>query len=832
MRQQINIFFLLFIILIFPFVLGYSQTEQYKFRHLTTKEGLPSNSVNSIIKDSEGFMWFGTDIGVARYDGYNFKTFHIPIDSASTSNSQIVNKILEDADENLWIGTAQQGLLQFDRITETFTVFINDPANSYSLSNNSVNTIFQDSEGILWIGTEGGLNKFDPKSQKLLVFKPETENNRSPKNRITEIFADKSGTFWIGTWDGLYRFDRKSGDFTRTELAKDIPEGFYRKINCMIEDKDNMLWIGSHWGMFKYDINSKKIVNYLPRELSHSSGNRIASLSNLYVESIVEADLYSKHILWIATKWGLNKFDIDSGRSEEIHENRSNPNGLSTNYLKMLYQNNTGLLWIGTYTSGLEILNTRSNLFHPVLMKDPDDEFNFQASSFLWDNNEMLWVGATDEGLFHYDKNFKLVGNYTHFSFDPDNFDRRNNNRITYISNNSDNDLLLGFYEWGLINFNKQQKTFLQIELKNNTDAPKPNTIDNILLDHYGMLWVGTNAGLYIKNKNENILSHAHIIKHEGLNKADIKSIFEDRERNLWISTLNSGLYCLKLDNRPSMDFVNYRDNKHDLNEFLGNYVSNFYEDRNKTLWLGSDKGLNKFNPLNNKFEPDTSFNEDYSGLIIRIYGDGHDNLWLFHSSKGLIRYQPYTDKKNKVKVFDESDGLPFDNFNTVFSASNSFYQSNDGRLFLSAGVGTGYSFFWFHPDSIMDNQYVPQLAITNFNVGNKNFSLDSSIQVKKHVILKYDENFFSFEFAALDFLIPEKNQYAYYLEGFEDDWIYSGNLRLANYTGVPPGNYTFKVKGSNNDGYWNEEGVSLAITILPPPWKTWWAYTIYGIIL
>jgi len=812
--------------------LGVDTPVSIKPSGYTVSDGLSSSRFNPfevVFQDKYGFMWFGTDNGLARYDGYDFKIYPITDDSNPGTQNQIINKVFEDADGNLWIGTAEHGLQLFDRIKESFTCFLNNPDDQNSLSHNTVNIIYQDRHHVLWVGTNDGLNKFDPGTRNFNAYKQNFEKTDSLKNHISTLYEDSRGTFWIGTWNGLYRFDRKNGDFTSTELAEDIPEGFYRRITCIIEDRDNVLWIGSLWGMFKYDIHSKKIVNYLPRELSHSSDNRKASLSNLFVESIVETELNSKHILWIATKWGLNKFDIDMGRTEEIYENHSNPNGLSTNFLKELYLDNTGLLWIGTKTSGVEILNTTTNLFHPVLMKNPDDEFSYQASSFLWDNNERLWVGATDGGLFQYDHNFRLVGNYRHFSFDPDNFDRRNNNRITCIHNKSDKSLLLGFYEWGLVNFDKQQKTFLQIKLLNNADTQKPITIDNILLDHYGMLWIGTNAGVYIKN--ENIDSPAHIIRHEVLNNAEIKSIFEDRKGNLWISTLNNGLYSLRPENRSSMDFINYRNDKDDRNGFWGNDGSAFYEDRKGTLWFGTDKGLNRFNPLKNSFEPDTSFNKHYEGFIIRIYGDSYDNLWLFHSSQGLIRYQPYTDNKNKVKVFDTKDGLPFEDFNTIFSFYNSFYQSDDGRLFLSAGVGTGYSFFWFHPDSIKDNCHIPKMAITHFNVGNKNFAPDSTTNVKRHIVLNYNENFFSFEFAALDYLIPGKNQYAFYLDGYEDGWIYAGNRRLANYTGVPPGEYTFRVKGSNNDGYWNEEGTSVHLSILPPFWLTWWAYIIYGLV-
>ena len=809
----------------------YPQTEQYKFRHLTTKQGLPSNTANSIIKDSDGFMWFATDNGLTRYDGYNFKTYRIGSDSVSFQGNQVINKIIEDTDRNLWIATAQYGLQLFNRSNETFTGFINDPEDTTSISNNTVNTIYQDKEGTLWIGTGGGgLNRFDLKNKKFTSFLPDKENPGAPENEIFTIFKDKTGTVWAGTGNGLFLFDRGKKIFTKFDLGKNFPDRKYRRVNDIIEDRNGSLWIATRWGMFKYNRINDQLTHYIPQLYAthHPGSNEHACLlSNIFDESIVESELNGKHILWIATKWGLNKLDIDTDKFEAIHEIKNDPQSLSTSFLKSLYMDDKGLLWIGTATSGADILNTRPDLFHEVSINVPEESFSYQPASFLLDSAQTFWVGGSEGGLFRFDEHFNLTGNYKMWYSKPGSFEKRENNRINCIYENNDKTLWLGFYQWGPVLFDKEQKSFRQIELINRIEATKPIIIENIISDQYGILWVGTNAGLYFRNKNEGELAPAYIVRHDELNKAVIKTLFEDSHNNLWISTGKSGLYLLKPENRSSMQFVHY-DSNHDENGFLGNYVHSVYEDRKGTLWFGSDKGLNKFNFPDEEFEPVADFNDGYAGHIFRIYSDDHDNLWIYHASKGLIRYRPYTGKTKKVKVFDVSDGLPFDNFNTYFSPANSFYQSADGRLFIGAGTFTGHSFFWFHPDSIKDNKHIPPVMLTGFKVGNKTFLPDSSIAVKKHITLKHNENFFSFEFAALDFTNPAQNQYAWYLEGMEDDWNYAGNRRLANYTGVPPGNYVFRVKGSNNDGYWNEAGTSIRITILPPVWKTWWAYILY----
>jgi len=835
MNKHLKIPVLIIILLIHSLGPIYSQTEQYKFRHLTTKQGLPSNKVNSLIKDHADFMWFATDNGLARYDGYNFKRYQIPGDSVLTPNDQVVNTIFEDRDGILWVGTYDQGIRKFYRNNETFSSYKHKPDDPNSLSNNYVNEIYQDRRGVLWIGTNNGLNIYNVDSNNFKSYKQDEGNINNPKDKVLTIFEDRTGIFWIGTADGLFVFDRIKKSFTKFDLGKVIPGRQYHSINCIIEDKNGIIWIGTDWGMFKCDVKNKKTTNYLPISLMQPPPGMpepTTFLSTIFVHSIIEAEAIDKHILWIATGWGLNRFDTENENFEVIKGNQSDPQSLSTNTLEKLFLDHTGLLWIGTYTSGVEVLNTRINPFHQVMLKLPDQNYHFQANCYLWDTTETLWVGAMDEGLFQYDKDFNLIGNYSRWRLGVNTFGERQHNLINCIYEDSDNMLWLGFYEWGLIIFDREQKTFKQIELHNNSNDPKPKRIDNIIEDHYGILWIGTFSGLYIKNKNERIDSPAYIIGHDELSKAEIINIFEDKKQNLWISTRNSGLYCLKPENRSSMQFVRYIDDQHKQNGFLGNFITTVYEDPKGTLWVGTNQGLNKFNFLKEQFEPDTMFNEDHTGYIIGMYSDDHYNLWLLNTTDGLVRYRPYTDKKNKVKVFDVSDGLPFDNFNTLYYPANVFYQSYDGRLFLSAGIGTGGSFFWFHPDSITENNHIPHTVITNFNVENNTFSLDTSITDKKHITLKYNENFFSFEFAALDFLVPEKNQYAYWLEGFEDEWIYSGNRRLANYTDVPPGEYTFRVKGSNNDGYWNEVGVAVRVSILPPPWRTWWAYVIYGLML
>lgn len=834
MHKHLKIVVLIIITLIHSIGSSYADEGQYKFRHLTTKNGFPSNSINGILKDYEGLMWFATDNGLARYDGYNIKTFNLPFDSTEITYNNEINCLFEDKAGTLLVGTSKNGLMQFDRIEESFDEFITPYQNTDFFNTLSINDIYQDIHSDYWIGTNNGLVKYNAQDKNYKLFKHEDVDGDNSKNQISAIFEDKSGKLWVGTLDGLFFLDKLNETFTRFDLDKEIPAGRYRKVTCIIEDTDDNLWIGTYHGMFKYNPKNGILKKYVIRSLmdiSSESNDSTTYLSNIVVMSIVDIEVNSKNYLWIATQYGLNFFDIEKEKFEVIHENINQDGSISSYVLKELYLDNQGQLWIATFTSGINVFNTKINPFHQVFASnDNAKHINWQPISFCLDNSNTLWIGAFDDGLYQLDSNLKFEDNYTVWDFSLDNINKPHNDRITCIYEDSNNILWLGFYDWGLVIFDKENKSFQPLEFGPESHQQPSIQIDNILQDQFGILWIGTNSGLYYKNKRNNLVSPLQEINHNSLNNSEILCLFEDHKQNLWVSTRDNGLFCLKTENRKSMTFTNYIDNRNSSNGYCGDFVNSIYEDYGGELWFGTNKGLNIYNYTQDKFLPDTIFNKDYEGLIIKVYGDNQKRLWLLHSNHGLVRYTK-TSTSNFVKIYNTGDGLPFDNFNTKYFSANSFYQSNDGRLYMGCNVGSRDGFFWFHPDSIHDNKHVPNIVLTSFNVGNSGIKLDSSINIKKDITLNYYENFFSFEFAALNFLMPEKNQYAYYLEGFEENWNYSGNRRFANYTGVPPGEYTFKVKGSNNDGYWNEDGTSIRVSISPPFWKTWWAYFLFSLI-
>jgi len=807
------------------------QNNEYSFRHLTTKQGLPSNIVNSIIKDSTGFMWFGTGNGLVRYDGYSFKTYNFPYDSITGSANQTAIELLEYNKYLILVGTSHHGLLIFDKIDESFTSYTHNLKSSIAADHNWVNSVFRDKKGIIWIGTQCGLDRFDITNGIITTFRQEPDKSESLKDHLRAVFEDSQGILWLGTADGVYHFNRKTEEFTKFNLRSEIPEGYFRKVTCFVEDKNGIIWIGTLWGLYKFNRIVNTIKTYLPWELVIQDQIVMGtpnSLSNIHIESI-EVDTSSNE-LWIATQWGLNNFSIKNETFSIFQSDNRNPKSISTDFILDVYIDDVKRLWIGTYSGGISHLDYKNNYFHQVDLKYGNgNNYYFQASCFLVDD-KTLWIGGMNDGIIEFDSSFNYKNNYYHFSPVSVSLDERGQNSIDCLFKDTFENIWLGYLGWGLALFDKEKRQFERIELPikklNRYNALKINSLTQ---DSFELLWIGTNSGLFYIDLQKPFSKNIKIVDHNKLQIDEVITLFEDRRKRLWISTRNNGTFHLDPKSRKPMRFKHYFNKNEISDEFCVNYINSIFEDLDSTIWLGTDCGLYSYCHTN-KIKEEIEFNRAYIGSIIEIFGSKNKNLWMLHETNGLIRYNPYDSSQN-IKQFSTSDGLPFDEFNTLSNYQNSFYQSQDGKLFISSPTGSGNGFLWFHPDSVKDNKKIPKLSLTEFKVGNKSFSLDSSITAKKHITLKYNQNFFSFEFAALDFLIPEKNQYAYYLAGLEDDWTYTGNMRLANYTGVPPGEYTFLVKGSNNDGYWNETGISIHISILPPFWRTWWAYLVYILV-
>ncbi len=811
MNKQLKIIVLTVFVLVFSIGNMYAQTEQYQFRHLTTKDGLSSHYVKCIAKDSRGFMWFGTTTGLNRFDGYNIKVFkHDSEDATSLSYNKVVS-ILEIDNQFILFGTSKGGLNLFNIYTEEFKHFKHDPYDSTSISHNAVNVIFKDQTGVIWIGTSNGVNIFIKESGKFQVIKQVPEEYDSPKDHVNDIFMDINGILWIATNDGLFQLDKSNYSFKNIPLNNKStlnPES--NSVRCITEDQDGMLWIGTFFGLFTY---KNDIINY-HGEPDIAINPFIWDIEIVLTDEIQEA--------WIATNVGLHRYDYSNGQFNSFEVVPHNENGLSSNQIIGVYYDDQGSLWVNTYSEGIDIIKLDRNPFIPHLVRD--SILQHSARSFAEDKEKNIWVGSNYMGLLMYDSsmNLKYVSNKFRFS----NNDVNKDLRTDVVLEDSDGTLWVGVGtgESRICTFNKKNKVYQMVHHDTSEVYKTPYSFNEILEDDSGTLWIAASTGLFLAPRGPDWDSLIHIIDHKALSHTFIHDLHKDSKGNIWIAS-DSGLFCTKkiIGETLQFDKYNYEKRKIDRRLLLPIYV---HESSNGTIWVGSTT-LCKADRDKKVFRAIETSDELLSwNMIISIKEDKKGYLWL-STWKGLIRFDPNRNTSESTRLFNLSDGLPYDGYFRTH-----MYQNSEGVIFMPANYGTGDGFYCFNPNRVPVNMTPPTVVITDLKIHNLPIKLDSSINAVKHIQLDHNQNFLSFEFAALDYTDPAKNQYAYMLEGIDNDWVYSGNRRFVNYSGTPPGKYIFRVKGSNNDGFWNKQGTSLIITIHSPPWRSWWAYSIYTIII
>ncbi len=802
-------FWFLLLMVTLPSTFAYPQTGQYKFRHLTTEDGLPSNWTWSVMQDSIGFMWFTTRAGLCRYDGYNVKVFQYdPADSTSISELYVKSIITEDSNGFIWVGSLN-GLNKFDPITETFIRYFRNPDDPHSISSNWVRCTYLDRQGIVWIGTKGnGLNRYNAETDNFDSFLPSPDF--SLHSGIRGIYEDSSGIFWVGTANGLYQFDREIEEFILIKLVKKKGERIVNRFTTISEDNDGNIWYCAD-RIYKYNKSTKKFTLF--------TGFSVESTwsSNPNFMNILMDHSGNNQTLWIARD-GLYKYDLSAEKLTTIYNDPSDQESYVGRNPRGFYQDPTGLMWIAT-VSGISILDPRSSQIksHP----DVAEKFQLDAVSFLKDRQGHFWIGG-DNGLIHYDKNMRLVHWYKPVKENENSF----NGVVGKIIEDSEKNIWIACPGDGVYILDSGMNEFLRCKLLKYGKDVRPNNLGDIYEDAQGTLWVASD-GLFkrVKNSPEPTTFYLDTSNRRTSNNTHTR-IQEDHSGNLWISSISGALLRQPESDRSTDNFFEYTHDPADPTSLSNSHIWTVYVDDHGEVWVGTNHGLNRYVPEKDCFERFLMNTEPGASFIYDIARDRNGYLWLT-TENGLIGFDPIAidesaNVKNQIKEY-----LPF---NKVFRSD--MYKDQSGIIYVGSRLGSGNGYFSFHPDDITKNRSIPPIVITSFTVRNKSIELDTAITLKQNLTLRYNQNYLSFEFAALDYTKPDQNQYAYMLEGLDKDWIYSGNRRFTNYTKVPPGNYIFRAKGSNSDGYWNEAGTSISITILPPPWLTWWAYILYGIAL
>jgi ligand-binding sensor domain-containing protein len=784
--------------------------EDLRFAHLTTNDGLSQSNVKSILQDRRGFMWLATQDGLDRYDGNAFVVYkHNPNDPGSLS-ANLVMDLIEDDQGYLWIATYTGGVNRFDPRTERFTRYRHDPSNSNSIGADSVNSIARDSRGYLWFGTEAsGLDKFDPTTGRFTHYLNDSEGLFV--GRITHVIEDRHHDIWFVGERGLFHLNPRTEEITRPLATRNGLGADY-----VYQDDVGTFWILAYSpivGLIKYDPQTDRLAKY-----------PVATGAVGLVSSKLFDDRGKG--LWVASSVGLYYFDR---RTEHLmrlfHHDENDPDSLSDNGVISVYQDRGGVLWVGTERGGVNILNFQQKQFGRYMHRpgDPNSLSPGRVTAIYADSEDTLWVGFSPRALDRLDRK---TGQVTHYALGLD--DRNaieKGTDVNSIYKDARGYLWLSGWGGGVDRFDERTGQFKYY--RHNPDDPNSlpsNHVLRIYGDRSGQLWVGHIYGVArLDPVTEQFIHYRPDPQNATLYGNAALAFYQDRSGMLWVGR-GEGVLS-RFDGRTKT-FSNYTPDSRNPHALNGGDISAIHEDRTGTLWLGALDGLYRYNRQNKTFTRYTESQGLPSSVIQGILEDNLGRLWL-STKDGISRFDPQTET---FRNYDVSDGLQSNEFSQAC-----YTQGPEGDLFFGGSNG----FNAFFPETIRDNRYVPPVVITSFRVFNKPLPISAGSVLKKAIpyvdslTLPYRDNVFSFEFAALSYANSHKNHYRYKLENFERAWNeVSSRQRMATYTNLDPGKYVFRVQGSNGDGVWNEQGVSLAIVITPPWWNTAWFRALCAIFV
>jgi ligand-binding sensor domain-containing protein/signal transduction histidine kinase len=824
-----------------------AQSTDIRFEHLTVDQGLSSNEVTAILQDSRGFMWFGTGgNGLDKYDGYAMTTYKTDLLDSTSMSGNWINTLVEDSHGDLWINAAGtlnrfdrvtgricrhlsdqhvtsmcedtsagvsvdglwfttlgQGMYRYDRGRNAFTAYRHTPNDSNTISSDSAFCEFLDAANMLWVGTAKGLNSLDKMRRRFVRYAS------GPRTKVYTVFADPdqpARALWIGADDGLYMYDRSSDSFSRYRNNLGNPkrhaDNDVRTTYC---DRKGRFWVGMKGGIARFDRSTRQYVSYQGGLWADTWG---------YVNKAWSVCEDRGGTMWMVSQWGPL-------RTYDERKNEWTPVQIMSDHeilFHALCEDRSGTVWFGTVADAvLKFDRARKPFsFYTNMPGDSTTLSSATVTGICEDASGAVWVG-TLRGL---NKLNPSTGKFTRYKHDDRNPLSLGHDEIWPILEDHAGKLWIGTNGGGLDEFDKNTQRFIHHRnITRDSLSLASNQVYSLCESNDGRLWIGAGGTV-----NEFVPELKIFRRHPpGYPKAtawsEVRAILEDHAGLIWIANPGGGLNSYRRSTDQWTQYV--RDsNPGKSTKSIGDMgVRSLCEDRRGTLWVGTDGGLFRFERQSGTFTPFSvreGLRNDYVDAILE---DGKGCLWLC-TANGLSRFDPLS---ATFRNYDASDGVVIGQCRLPTGHKN-----RKGEMFFGGSKGL----LRFHPDSIQDNPYVPPIVITEFKKFDTPVPLDSAISEKTSLDISYKENVFSFEFAALNYTSPEKNQYAYKLEGFDADWTYCGTRRFATYTNIDGGNYIFRVRGSNNDGVWNEVGASIAVSVTPPFWKKLWFTTLFWLVI
>jgi len=746
------------------------------FSHLTIQDGLSQSSVTCILQDKPGFMWFGTQDGLNRFDGYKFKVFkNIPSDTTSLIENFIFS-IYEDSSGTLYVETLNGTLHKYNSRRESFHIVDKGSINLTEAKVNTVGAMLRETSGVTWTGglsSGTGLIRTDTKTGRTKVYQNNPSDPASlSDDKVFSILRDRNGNLWIATINGLDRLDETNDKFIHyRKNPNDRKSLSDNAVWPLFEDSQGYIWIGTrNGGLNRFDPKTDTFVHY------KNDPNDPTSLNDNFIFSIYED---RGGLIWVGTNLnGVNYFNPSTQVFEQYNNIPENKNSLSDDVVFSLLADKKGNYWIGTKTGGLNKFEYNKKKFTNYLNQpsNPNSLSNNSVQSLFEDRTGIIWIGSysINGGLDAFDPN---SGKFTHYSHDPSNPNSLTDNRIYSIAEDSEGNIWVGTYGGGINKLDKATNNFISYQSREDDSTS-----------------LSSNAAW---------------------------SIAFDGKDDLWIGTFGGGINILNLKTQTFKHFKNIPD---DSTSVVDNSITRIFRDSKGNMWIGTTEGFSKYLSSTNNFKSYDESDGLANNTVLGILEDNAGYLWI-STNNGLSRFDP---RDETFINYYYQDGLQGNEFN-----QNAFAKDKKTGRLLFGGLN---GFNVFDPGKIKENQYVPPVVFTDYTRYNTDDEegkpiFEKGISVRDSLSLTYKDNIVTLQFSALSYYNNSENQYKYKLEGFNETWIQLGSNHTITFTNLSPDDYVLRVKGSNNDGVWNEKGASLFVEVLPPWWRTNIAYGIYVIL-
>ncbi|WP_162996354.1 hybrid sensor histidine kinase/response regulator transcription factor [Mucilaginibacter celer] len=793
----------------------YAQKPNLKFTALTTKQGLMGNAVTAILKDNSGMIWIGTSESLNRYDGKRFKVYPLSTKRQVELGSNEISGISMDHSGTLWVSTIGYGLYYYDRAADVFQSFTS-PLKGQRISQGVVTAVCANSKDYIWVGTVNGLDVINPDRKHINHIETGTDKPGGiPVKTINYIFEDSYGRMWVCTGAGLYLYDEAHKRFKGFRHQKNDPGSLPSDVVMTVaEDKMGNVWVGTANGLSRLATDGEHFTNYCYNDKDEHS------LCGDIVYSVAAED---KNHIWVGTEGGLNIMDINTGQSIRYRHDPRDPYSLNSKSIRNIYIDPKGIYWVGTYMGGINKYDKNLTLFNYVQPTelDPYGLSTPIVSSFAQKNDNELYVGSDGGGLSIFNNK---TNRFSHVLIQPK--EKINSAGLPILAMLLDRrkQLWIGTFGHGVFKLNTANNAYTQFTGGKGKQNISQNNIFCFQEDHFGNVWIGTNgAGVDIFDAKADTFrrfapSFSAAKGYKLPSNGYIRAFEEDRDGNMWIGSYGTGI---AIYNPATGVFETLNPTNTGLP--IAEVVS-LKKDADGNMWIGTNgDGLFCYNHFQKKITAFKYNNQLPNGVICKILQDKTSNIW-FSTNEGIGRIDP---ADQKLYVYCHDNGLQ----NNVFLNGAGIIAA-DGTLYFGGVDGFNY----FKSSDVRFNKNVPPVVLTTLSVDSKRISPDHdnpqpiNISEDKQITIKYKQDF-TISFVALNYTLPQQNKYSYILEGFSNSWKNAGTSTTASYTNLDPGEYTFRVRASNNDGKWNDTGASLKIIVKPPFWMTIYAYIFYVLL-